>query len=79
MSQTSLYLSISYEDYKDLEAQMRAFAETVHTSTGGFYHKSIRLQINPGLVMEFHGPLVKAAMEENGFGSEDGNPWASLI
>jgi len=53
-----MYLHLDYEAYKALEAQMRAFAETTHKSTGGFYHKSIRLRINPDLIMEFHGPLV---------------------
>ena len=55
------YLSLSYEEYKRLEDQMKAFGETVHTSTDGFYHKSIRLRINDDLIIEFHGPLVKAA------------------
>ena len=53
-----IYAHLNYEDYKNLEQQMRAFAETTHQSTGGFYHKSIRLRINPSLVIEFHGPLV---------------------
>ncbi len=61
MTDTVLYLSISYEEYKSLEEQMREFAETVHKSTGGFYHKSIRIRVNQLLMMEFHGPLVKAA------------------
>ena len=55
------YLSLSYEDYKELEEQMREFGETVHTTTGGFYHKSIRLRVGKALIMEFHGPNVKAA------------------
>ena len=55
-----IYTHLSYENYKDLERQMRSFAETVHTTTpGAFYHKSIRLQITPDLIMEFHGPLVQ--------------------
>jgi hypothetical protein len=53
-----LYVHLSYEDYKGLEQQMRAFKETAHTSTGGFYHKSIRLKVSADLTMEFHGPLV---------------------
>ncbi len=47
-----------WEDYKRLEDQMKAFKETTHTTTGGFYHKSIRLTINDELIIEFHGPLV---------------------
>lgn len=58
---TVQYISLEYEEYKGLEEQMRAFTETTHTSTGGFYHKSIRLRINSDLIMEFHGPLVHAA------------------
>jgi hypothetical protein len=60
-----LYVHITYEDYKRLEEQMRAFRETAHKSTGGFYHKSIRLKINDSLTMEFHGPLV------GGYGHHD--------
>ena len=55
---TVQYIHLSYESYKSLEEQMRAFKETIHKSTGGFYHKSIRLRIDDNLIMEFHGPLV---------------------
>lgn len=62
---TVAYLQLSYEDYKCLEKQMRAFAETTHVSTPGpFYHKSIRLQISPDLIIEFHGPTVRGMEEE---------------
>jgi len=53
-----LYLHLKYEDYKRAEEQMRAFRETVHKTTGGFYHKSIRLTLADDLVLEIHGPLV---------------------
>ncbi len=53
-----LYLHLTYEDFKDLEKQMKSFEETTHRSEGGFYHKSIRLKIDSSLIMEFHGPLV---------------------
>lgn len=53
-----IYTHLTYEEFKDLERQMRAFEETTHETTGGFYHKSIRLWITRDLVMEFHGPLV---------------------
>jgi len=53
-----MYLHLTYEDYKNLEAQMKKFSETTHTSTGGFYHKSIRLKITDDLILELHGPLV---------------------
>ena len=57
-----LYIGIGYEEYKNIEAQMRAFAETVHRSMpGDFYHKSIRLVVNDDLIFEFHGPLVRQA------------------
>lgn len=55
---TVQYIHLDYEAYKSLEGQMRAFEETSHESTGGFYHKSIRLRIGADLIMEFHGPLV---------------------
>lgn len=55
---TVQYLHLRYEDYKELERQMREFAETTHTTTGNYYHKSIRLRIASDLIMEFHGPLV---------------------
>ena len=53
-----LYLHLDYEGYKAIEDQMRAFNETTHKSTGGFYHKSIRLKCGDDLVLEIHGPLV---------------------
>ena len=52
------YIHLSYEEYKALELQMQAFKETAHRTEGGFYHKSIRLRVSDGLIMEFHGPLV---------------------
>ncbi len=53
------YIHLIYEDYKNLEEQMKKFAETSHTTEPGFYHKAIRLQVTPDLTMEFHGPLVR--------------------
>lgn len=53
-----IYMHLKYEDYKQVEIQMRAFKETTHHTTGGFYHKSIRLRLDNGLIMEIHGPLV---------------------
>lgn len=53
-----IYMHISYEEYKALEEQMRAFKETTHTSVDGFHHKSIRLRVSDDTIMEFHGPLV---------------------
>ncbi len=52
------YTHLSYEEYKALQKQMKEFKETTHKSTGGFYHKSIRLTVSNDFIMEFHGPLV---------------------
>lgn len=65
-----LYLHVTYEDYKHVEEQMRTFAETAHKSTGGFYHKSIRLKIGGDLILEVHGPLV------GGYGHESADECA---
>lgn len=57
---TVAYFHLTYEDYKALEAQMRAYKETTHTSVPGpFYHKSIRLRVDEKLIIEFHGPNVR--------------------
>lgn len=53
-----IYMHLPYEQYKRLQQQMQEFKETSHTSTGGFYHKSIRLNIDDTTIIEFHGPLV---------------------
>jgi hypothetical protein len=54
-----IYIHLTYEHYKQLEIQMRAFKETVHTSVpGAFYHKSIRINVDNDTIIEFHGPLV---------------------
>jgi len=60
-----LYMRLGYEEYKALEDQLYRYRalETVHESTGGYYHKSFRLKIGD-LTLEFHGPIVKAAQEE---------------
>jgi hypothetical protein len=56
----TMYLQLGYDDYKQIEEQMKAFKETTHVSTPGpFYHKSIRIKVNDGLVVEFHGPNVR--------------------
>jgi hypothetical protein len=62
-----LYMHIpKWEDYKAMEDQMKAFKETVHKTTGGFYHKSIRIKFTDDLIIEFHGPLV------GGYGHDGG-------
>lgn len=60
-----IYTHLTYEQYKNLEEQMRRFGETAHRTEGGFYHKSIRLKITDDLIMEFHGPMV------GGYGHND--------
>ena len=55
-----VYLRLSYDEYKAVERQMREVKESVHTSVDGYYHKSIRIQVGEGLLLEFHGPIVKA-------------------
>ena len=54
-----MYMRLSYDEYKEVERQMRAFKESVHTSVDGYYHKSFRMRIGD-LQLEFHGPIVKA-------------------
>jgi len=61
MSVTSLYASMSHEDYKRMEKAMKEFKETTHTTETGFYHKSIRIPLSDTSVIEFHGPIVKAS------------------
>ena len=62
---TVQYIHLAYEDYKNLEEQMKKFAETTHKTDlePSFYHKAIRLQITPTLTMEFHGPMVRGGEE----------------
>ena len=48
---TVQYVHLDHESYKAMETAMREFKETTHTSTGGFYHKSIRFPVGPGLIM----------------------------
>lgn len=55
-----MYVHLSYEEYKNVERQMKEFKETTHVSTpDAFYHKAIRLQVSKDLIMEFHGPTVR--------------------
>jgi hypothetical protein len=54
-----MYLHLSFEDYKAVEAQCKAWNETTHKSGGDlFYHKACRIKVNDGLIIEVHGPLV---------------------
>ena len=55
-----IYLNLSFDEYKELERQMKEFPETSHGEGTDWYHKSVRLKIGEGLTFEFHGPNVKA-------------------
>ncbi len=68
-TKTVIYLQLSHENYKGIEKQMMEFKETVHKTATGFYHKSIRIRVDENTVMEYHGPIVRAAEEQQ----EDGN------
>ena len=61
-----IYMRLTYEDYKNLESQMRHVKEieTTHRTVEGAYHKAIRLKIGDDLILEFQGPLVKPPLEE---------------
>ena len=69
------YTHLSYDEYKELERQCKAFSEleTEHGEGTDFYHKSWRLTIN-GNTMEYHGPKVKA--RANG---ECLHPWDAVM
>jgi thioredoxin reductase len=58
------YMHCGYEDYKELERQMKEFKETVHTTVSGYHHKSIRLKVNKDLIIEYHGPLVAGGYDQ---------------
>ena len=56
---TDFYVRLKYEQYKEIEEQLRSWEqiETTHTSVEGSYHKSIRLKVGDAL-FEFYGPTV---------------------
>lgn len=56
-----IYMRLSYEQYKSLEAQLANFkrAESTHRTVDGGYHKAFRLQVTESLIIEFQGPLIK--------------------
>ena len=59
-----LYMRLTYEQYKNLEDQLRRFAEleTTHRTVDGGYHKAFRLHITDSLILEFQGPLIKSPL-----------------
>ncbi len=60
-----IYINLSYDAYKHLEDQCRAFEETTHGEGTDYYHKAIALVID-GVRFEFHGPNVKARVMGDG-------------
>lgn len=56
-----IYVRLNYEQYKNLEEQIKRFndLETTHRTVDGGYHKAFRLHVTDTLVFEFMGPLVK--------------------
>ena len=58
-----LYCRLTYDEYKEMERQVKAFdeLESTHVTMGDpvFYHRSFRLKFE-GLTIEFHGPTVKS-------------------
>lgn len=59
-----LYMRLTYEQYKALEAQLKRWEEieTTHKTVEGGYHKSLRLTITDTLIIEFQGPLLKGPL-----------------
>lgn len=60
---TNFYAQLSYDEYKELERQLRDWdsIETSHTSVDGYYHKALRIKVGT-ILFEFQGPLVKAPL-----------------
>ena len=60
-----MYMRLTYEQYKNLENQLRTWEkiETTHRTVEGGYHKALRLKITDSLILEFQGPLVKPPLE----------------
>lgn len=59
-----VYVRLSYDEYKRLEAAIRSFpdCETSHSSVEGYYHKAIRLPVGDSM-FEFQGPLVMRPLD----------------
>ena len=58
-----MYMNLSYDEWKVMESQMKAFKETEHGKGTEYYHKSLRINLG-GTTIEFHGPVVKARQLE---------------
>lgn len=57
---TDFYVRLGYDEYKELERQLRNWQEieTTHTSVDGYYHKALRIRVG-SVLFEFQGPAVK--------------------
>lgn len=60
-----LYMRLTYEQYKNLEKQIKSFnsIESTHKTVDGGYHKAFRLQVTESLIIEFFGPLIKEPLK----------------
>jgi hypothetical protein len=60
-----LYMRLTFEQYKNVEVQLRRFSEleTTHRTVDGGYHKAFRLKVSDSLIIEFMGPLVKEPLK----------------
>lgn len=54
-----IYINLTFQQYKEMERQARAFEETTHGEGTEYYHKAFVLNIGD-VRFEFHGPNVKA-------------------
>ena len=60
---TNLYVQLTYQEYKQLEIELKDFTSLETTHEGGekderFYHNSFRFHLGD-ITIEAHGPLVK--------------------
>lgn len=72
-----IYIRLEYEEWKLFEAACKAFEESEHGRGTPWYHKSFRLPVG-GTTWEFHAPLVKARMVEEGVDDEAADWFAAL-
>ena len=61
-----IYMRLTYEQYRNLEAQLRNWEEikTTHRTVEGGYHKALRLKVTDSIIIEFIGPLGRPALGE---------------
>lgn len=63
LHRTNMYVQLGYDEYKELENQLRNWSliETSHQTVEGYYHKALRIKVGT-MLFEFQGPLVKAPL-----------------